>query len=432
MDNIARLYVNELVDRRSSITKPTRKRTTEVSETAARKTSESTALVAKHAEESASVPARRNESDGALTWVGQAASLDRRISKSLLPTAPTSAPAEKHDLPSLLSPAALSRRTITPMAWKVKSEQARLLTLLRTLHPLVVVDQLCKALAFFGGIPGAPPMDAGRFPDSAEGNGPGSFFISWVGEIFPDTQGSQTPRSVAAQPACFGSHDPPEHLIQEHVPHLIEGDIQPKQAREELYSQDRDLSIGSDSGKSTCFLPPTAHPTQEVTNGTSSPHNNWNESVQSGDLRPANGVLLGPQDANDVGPSGDRLDSSPVFVNTPARKRRGRPKGSKNRPKPPAECGLVFHSETAAQVDGVLQQPASLTKPPQKRTGPGRPKGSKNKPKVLSGLVPSYKSSTATGSSPNTSFLSSNPGVTTMGQAVSEDAIHLTAKVRSE
>lgn len=77
----------------------------------------------------------------------------------------------------------------------VKAEQARLLTLLRTLHPVVVVDQLCKALAYFGWIPGAPPPISESLPESAKNNGQGSLFISWIAEIFPpvDSGGSGAP-----------------------------------------------------------------------------------------------------------------------------------------------------------------------------------------------------------------------------------------------
>ncbi|KAI9738538.1 MAG: hypothetical protein M1818_005435 [Claussenomyces sp. TS43310] len=68
---------------------------------------------------------------------------------------------------------------------EIKYEQARLLTLLRSINPLNVVDQICKALAFFGGIPGAPPPEDGTFPDSAEANGSGALFVGWLSEIFP-------------------------------------------------------------------------------------------------------------------------------------------------------------------------------------------------------------------------------------------------------
>ncbi|RKF55538.1 hypothetical protein GcC1_203004 [Golovinomyces cichoracearum] len=67
-----------------------------------------------------------------------------------------------------------------------KIEQARLLILLRSINPLIVVDQLCKAVAYFGGIPGAPPPEDGTFPKSVISKETGALFIGWVAEIFPD------------------------------------------------------------------------------------------------------------------------------------------------------------------------------------------------------------------------------------------------------
>ncbi len=81
------------------------------------------------------------------------------------------------------APAPVHRLSLTPA--ETKEEQARLLTLLRSLNPVTVIDQICKALAYFGGIPGAPPPSDGAFPNSAQSNGPGGLFIGWISEIFP-------------------------------------------------------------------------------------------------------------------------------------------------------------------------------------------------------------------------------------------------------
>lgn len=63
-----------------------------------------------------------------------------------------------------------------------KAEQARLLGLLQSLQPKVIVDQLCGALAFFGGAcPGADTC----FPESSRSNGSGSLLVNWLAEIFP-------------------------------------------------------------------------------------------------------------------------------------------------------------------------------------------------------------------------------------------------------
>lgn len=72
---------------------------------------------------------------------------------------------------------------------EVKQEQARLLTLLRSITPLKVVDQLCTAVAYFGGIPSAPPPEDGIFPESANTRESGALFIGWLAEIFPIVNG---------------------------------------------------------------------------------------------------------------------------------------------------------------------------------------------------------------------------------------------------
>lgn len=77
---------------------------------------------------------------------------------------------------------------------ETKHEQARLLTLLRSINPITVVDQICKAVAYFGGIPGAPPPEDGIFPESANTRETGALFIGWLSEIFPDLSSPEIPR----------------------------------------------------------------------------------------------------------------------------------------------------------------------------------------------------------------------------------------------
>lgn len=76
---------------------------------------------------------------------------------------------------------------------ETKMEQARLLTLLRSINPVTVVDQICKAVAYFGGIPGAPPPEDGIFPESANTRETGALFIGWLAEIFPDVSAPKSP-----------------------------------------------------------------------------------------------------------------------------------------------------------------------------------------------------------------------------------------------
>jgi hypothetical protein len=94
--------------------------------------------------------------------------------------------------PSFASPSQpqqeVIHRTRALTSEETKYEQARLLTLLRSINPLTVVDQICRALAFFGGIPGAPPLENGGFPESADANGSGMLFVGWLSEIFPELE----------------------------------------------------------------------------------------------------------------------------------------------------------------------------------------------------------------------------------------------------
>ena len=93
------------------------------------------------------------------------------------------------------SPFATEKQRKRPLAPdETKIEQARLLTLLRSIHPVTVVDQICKAVAYFGGIPGAPPPEDGIFPVSANTGETGALFIGWLSEIFPDLASPEIPR----------------------------------------------------------------------------------------------------------------------------------------------------------------------------------------------------------------------------------------------
>lgn len=152
----------------------------------AKRTSESTEAAAKRAFESGYVSLRRS-----------------RFVQVQDESAPASALANPYALPPAPAPAApnLAGRRTPLSAEETKSEQARLLTLLRSLHPVLVVDQICKALAFFGGIPGAPPPSDGVFPQSAEANGSGSLFVGWISEIFPKLGGNaeRLPSNPASQ-----------------------------------------------------------------------------------------------------------------------------------------------------------------------------------------------------------------------------------------
>ncbi|KAG9246311.1 hypothetical protein BJ878DRAFT_417212 [Calycina marina] len=90
------------------------------------------------------------------------------------------------------------QRASRPLASdETKVEQARLLTLLRSINPVTVVDQICKAVAYFGGIPGAPPPEDGIFPESANTRETGALFIGWLAEIFPNVTSPEVPKMQA-------------------------------------------------------------------------------------------------------------------------------------------------------------------------------------------------------------------------------------------
>ncbi|CEJ93349.1 hypothetical protein VHEMI08942 [[Torrubiella] hemipterigena] len=231
-------------------------------------------------------------------------------------------------------------------AQETKAEQARLLTLLRTVHPIVIVDQLCKALAYFGGIPGAPaPTDPRDFPPSAGVNGPGSAFVSWISEIFPNID-PKLPGSMASISAAMGIANSAGLPTLPPIPALAAPTATP-------------------AAETTAVLPPT----QAKVEPTPTPTPAAKESAP-----PA------------LNPDG-----------TPVKRARGRPKGSKGKKKLEAEAaaaaGGVPGGSLATPMPGMppswssqslTQTPtggdASVTTTPSGKKR-GRPKGSKNKPK---------------------------------------------------
>ncbi|KAL1883851.1 hypothetical protein VTK73DRAFT_7639 [Phialemonium thermophilum] len=158
----------------------------------AKRTSESTELAAKKALRNGYAPHRRSRGHHGIA---------NDVGKSSVTPAPAVTPTEQllsstlGPSISLPLPSSSSRPTRTQPLDPVetKAEQARLLTLLRSLHPAAIVDQICKALAYFGGIPGAPPPADGAFPPSAQANGTGAYFVGWISEIFPKLSPEEAP-----------------------------------------------------------------------------------------------------------------------------------------------------------------------------------------------------------------------------------------------
>ncbi|KAK6958202.1 hypothetical protein Daesc_000997 [Daldinia eschscholtzii] len=283
---------------------------------------------------------------------------------------------------------------------ETKTEQARLLTLLRTLPPHTVVDQLCKALAFFGGIPEAPPPADGKFPESAEANGSGSLFVGWIAEIFPNLK---EPRRRASFPST--------QSINQRRPRG-----RPKGSKASKSRSDKGIKKG----------------TKGTINRTQEPQDDSWVDVEDSVLE-----LNGDDDLVEVEGPSENAPSTPTqlqegaqFNSTPAMgstggfksindanatlgpgsntKRRGRPKGSKNRPKDasgvqqanqPAESASANPNATPIQADHISTLPIPpkvtpvpvpipmLGEQPKRKANAGRPKGSKNRPKAASESV---------------------------------------------
>ncbi|CRK22289.1 hypothetical protein BN1723_012642 [Verticillium longisporum] len=242
---------------------------------------------------------------------------------------------------------------------EIKTEQARLLTLLRSLHPVMVVDQICKALAFFGGIPGAPcpPSDLG-FPQSHVANGSGSLFVGWLSEIFPPLE--SMPSATQRRPKG-----------------------RPKGSKTTRFRRDKGpgksiKALGSRRTKRYPF------------SSAGNPDDIWvdvDETAGAGEDIAENESVVVPLDPRPQVLAPSLHTSTQGAANLPTPRRRGRPKGSKNRPKVSAISNpATFVSQettnlaaSAPAEDHRIEHQKLVSSI--KRAGPGRPKGSRNRPK---------------------------------------------------
>ncbi|KAK3330268.1 hypothetical protein B0H66DRAFT_53383 [Apodospora peruviana] len=300
----------------------------------AKRTSESTELAAKRAFENGYVSLRRN--------AGRFVHLPDETPppKPFVP-APASAPtaaANPLSVPANAPASSLSSRRLPLNSEETKAEQARLLTLLRSLHPVLVVDQICTALAFFGGIPGAPPPADDAFPQSAEANGSGRLFIGWIAEIFPKLGGKsnqQQPspvRQLETSEAVRRRRGRPKGSkatkarkdkgIKKGPIKASSGVQQPQPvggADESWVDVDDDgVDVPNHVDANVMLLAQAASPQQ--------PQVQEQTQQQTGQAvsTPSRTALPGPSASS--GPTPNAISSI---------KRRGRPKGSKNRPKEP-------------------------------------------------------------------------------------------------
>ncbi|KAK1757548.1 hypothetical protein QBC47DRAFT_159297 [Echria macrotheca] len=256
---------------------------------------------------------------------------------------------------------------------ETKSEQARLLTLLRSLHPVLIVDQICKALAFFGGIPGAPPPADGVFPQSAEANGSGSLFVGWVSEIFPKLGGNGSQQEVS------------EPSLQFNPPEVKRRRGRPKGSKSSKVRKDKGIKKGPSKAASTAAQAPVAdaeeswvdvdEPTMGVTDDVDanvmllaqagSPNRpqitNPNQEISQEVTADGEYNQATAGSARTALPGGNAgLDVT--ADNSSSAKKRGRPKGSKNRPK----------DSTAASTENAAssQQASQGLEPGQTNTAP--------------------------------------------------------------
>ncbi|KAL7807651.1 hypothetical protein V8C26DRAFT_310944 [Trichoderma gracile] len=280
----------------------------------------------------------------------------------------------------LNAPYPLPARPLGPLPHEAKAEQARLLTLLRSLNPLVVVDQLCKALAYFGGIPGAPSSHDFVFPESQRNNGQGSIFVGWVAEIFPPVEGNPTAiaphpslqsaeiASAASAAVAVASSDLPASSQPSALSHTATAPpAQPPstdtaaEAPKPPETQNapaatpvkrpRGRPKGSKSSKPRIDKgikksDLAHHHASSQANGQGS-HNALNLSQNDQTSSEQRNGLHNPAFPGDI-PA--HLDPDSSIVSTPGTgKKRGRPKGSKNRPKNTPDASQAATATDASQ-----------------------------------------------------------------------------------
>ncbi|TQV95976.1 DNA binding domain with preference for A/T rich regions-like protein [Cordyceps javanica] len=239
---------------------------------------------------------------------------------------------------------------------EAKTEQARLLTLLRSVNPVAVADQLCKAVAFFGGIPGAPaPETRAHFPQSNQSNGSGSQFISWLAEIFPasaDHSSSLPPASNPTNPNAAQNQTPPVSA-------------QPPPSKYNATQQDGNPSAPTADAAVDVAADPNA-PAAPVKRGRGRPKGSKgkpkNKDQSTNDAADPM-TMQGSRGPNAGGPwpsqqlyASQQGTPGQSETGTPGKKR-GRPKGSKNKPKNPTTSG----AEPATTQDAEESQDSFMS-----------------------------------------------------------------------
>ncbi|KAK5628481.1 hypothetical protein RRF57_004196 [Xylaria bambusicola] len=256
---------------------------------------------------------------------------------------------------------------------ETKAEQARLLTLLRTLPHYTVVDQICRGLAFFGGVPDAPPPADGKFPESALANGSGSLFVGWIAEIFPDLENPR-PKYVEDAAAQSSNQKRPRG--------------RPKGSKARKTRSDKGVKKGPQKANKGAEDP--AQDPQD---------DSWVDVEDSvlelnddGDLVEAMTALRNAPSTPSTAPNGGGMVTATAAKSSAAgfrsindnsltpgssTKKRGRPKGSKNRPKDKS----VLQSIPPPKVTPVPVPVPMLDAHPKPKTSSAKSKSTKNRPK---------------------------------------------------
>ncbi|KAK4229492.1 hypothetical protein QBC38DRAFT_359226 [Podospora fimiseda] len=253
---------------------------------------------------------------------------------------------------------------------ETKSEQARLLNLLQSLHPALVVDQICKALMFFGGVPDAPPPADGLFPLSAEANGSGSLFVGWIAEIFPKLggnvpglerrkrgrpKGSKGTKSRVDKGIRRGPLSKIDSALDE--PQPVDGGGGTGSTVDERWANvDDDGMEPQDDVDANVLLLAQASTPQPQYEGQNVPQAPG--SAPGPAPGPASQPVSTPARASLLAPSADPLASVDL---TGSAKKRGRPRGSKNRPRDGSAAKTEGPSEWSQPPESNALQRQSFT-----------------------------------------------------------------------
>ncbi|KAI0915085.1 hypothetical protein F4823DRAFT_9621 [Ustulina deusta] len=255
---------------------------------------------------------------------------------------------------------------------ETKAEQARLLTLLRTLPHYTVVDQICRGLAFFGGIPDAPPPADGKFPESALANGSGSLFVGWIAEIFPDLEHPR-PRYTEDSAAQAASQKRPRGRPKGSKASKARSDKGLKKGSQktskgaEDQTQDPQDDSWVDVEDSVLELNDDGDLVEAMTALRDAP--STPTGLNGGGMptaTPAKGSAAGFRSINDIS-----------LAPGSSAKKRGRPKGSKNRPKDKS----VLQSIPPPKVTPVPVPVPMLDAHPKNKTNSAKSKPTKSRPK---------------------------------------------------